>query len=154
MSYENETLHWVIFFWILEQAHKALWEYFCHPFRSDLKVDYIEWGQSMNWVWKEQLTRASLVWACPSERIMCTWLKKMNKVSWELSFIWGQKKNCSLGDSTSDSFQRLLQRGRGKSKIYKILVKGDFNAIKCLLYKRLSASHEELMSPRRDLVLF
>ena len=44
MSYENETLHWVIFFWILEQAHKALWEYFCYPFRSDLKVDYIWMG--------------------------------------------------------------------------------------------------------------
>ena len=31
--------------------------------------------------------------------------------------------------------------------IYKILVKGEFNALKHLLYKRFSASHEELMSP-------
>ena len=28
-----------------------------------------------------------------------------------------------------------------------ILVKGEFNVIKCLLYERFSASHEELMSP-------
>ena len=41
---KNGTLHWVIFFWILEQAHKVLWEYFSHPFRSDLKVDYVSMG--------------------------------------------------------------------------------------------------------------
>ena len=64
----------------------------------------------------------------------------MNNVSCVLSFIWGQNRNCSLGDSTSDGSERLLQRHRGESKIYKILVKGDFNAIKCLLYKRLSAT--------------
>ena len=134
-------------------------KYFGNTSLTDLgvtwKLTMFEWGQSMNWVWKERLTSTSLVWACPSEHIMCTcWLKKMKKVSWELSFIWGQSKNCSMGDSTSDSSERLLQRGRGKSKMYKILVKGDFSAIKCLLYKRLSASHRELMSPWRDLVLF
>ena len=30
----------------------------------------------------------------------------------------------------------------------------EFNAIECLLYKRFSASHKELMSPWRDLVPF
>ena len=35
---------------------------------------------------------------------------------------------------------------RGRS-IYKILVMGEFSAIKRLLYTRLSARHEELMSP-------
>ena len=43
--------------------------------------------------------------------------------------------------------ERLLHRGSGGRSIYKILVKGEFSAIKCLLYKRFSASHEELMSP-------
>ena len=33
-------------------------------------------------------------------------------------------------------------------------MKREFNPIKCLFYKRFSASHEELMSPWRDLVLF
>ena len=41
--------------------------------------------------------------------------------------------------------------GEGK---YMILMQGEFSAIRCLLSKRFSASHKELMSPRRDLVLF
>ena len=36
----------------------------------------------------------------------------------------------------------------------KILVKGEVNEMKHLLYKRFSASHKELMSPWRDLVIF
>ena len=51
------------------------------------------------------------------------------------------------GDSTSDSSERLLQRGSGGRSIYKILVKGEFNAVKCLLYISFPANHEELMSP-------
>ena len=35
-----------------------------------------------------------------------------------------------------------------------ILVKGEFNTIERLLYERFSASHEELMPPRREIVLF
>ena len=75
--------------------------------------------------------------------------------TWELQvkFYWGQNKNCSLGDSTSNSSERLLQRDNGVRSIYKILVKGMFSAIKFLLYKRFSASHKELMPPWRDLVL-
>ena len=42
----------------------------------------------------------------------------------------------------------------GKRSIYVILVKGEFTVIKQLSYKRFSASHKELMSPGRDLVLF
>ena len=42
---------------------------------------------------------------------------------------------------------RLLQRGSGGRAIHKILVKGEFSAIKHLFYKRFSASHEGLMSP-------
>ena len=48
----------------------------------------------------------------------------------------GANEDCSPGDSTSDSSERLRQRGSGGRSIYKILVKGEFNAIKCLLYKR------------------
>ena len=55
-------------------------------------------------------------------------------------------EGCSLGDSTSGSSERLLQRGSGERSIYKILVKGEFSAIKHLLYKRFSASQEELMT--------
>ena len=49
---------------------------------------------------------------------------------------------------------RLIQRGSGERAIYKILVKRGFNAIKCLLYKRFSASHEDLTSSWKDLVFF
>ena len=75
---------------------------------------------------------------------------------WELrvEFCLGQKEDCILGDSISDSSGRLLQRTSGGRSIYKIFEKGEFNAIKCLLYKRFSASHKELMSPWRDLVIF
>ena len=48
-----------------------------------------------------------------------------------------------MGDSSSE---RLLQRGRGERSIHKILVKREFRAIRGLLYKRFSASLEELMS--------
>ena len=55
-------------------------------------------------------------------------------------FYLGQNEDCSRGDRSSDSSERRLQRGSGGKSIYKILVKGEFNAIKCLLYKRFSAS--------------
>ena len=75
---------------------------------------------------------------------------------WELwiKFYLGQNEDCSWGEWSSESSERLLQRGSGGRWIYKILVKGEFNAIKYLLYERFSASHKELMSPWRDLVLF
>ena len=49
---------------------------------------------------------------------------------------------------------RLLQRGSGGRPVYKILVKGEFSAIKHLFYKRFSAKHEKQMSPWKDLKLF
>ena len=58
----------------------------------------------------------------------------------------GEMRTAAWEDSTSASSERLLQRGSGKRSRYKILVKREFNAIKCLLYKRFSGSHEELMS--------
>ena len=66
----------------------------------------------------------------------------------------GQNEDCELGDSSSDGSERLLKRGSGGRSIYNILVKGEFNEIKHLFYKRVSANDEELMSPWRDLVLF
>ena len=46
----------------------------------------------------------------------------------------------AAGETEAQIALRLLQRGSGGKSIYKILVKGEFNAIKCLLYKRFSAS--------------
>ena len=57
-----------------------------------------------------------------------------NCESCKLSFMQvklylGQNEDCSLGDSTSDSSERLLQRGSGGRSKYKILVKGEFSAL-------------------------
>ena len=50
---------------------------------------------------------------------------------WELwvKFYWGQNEDFSLGDNTSDSSERLLQRGRGKVDICDF-GKGRVHAIK------------------------
>ena len=56
----------------------------------------------------------------------------MKTAAWEIASQIALR-NCSKSSS------------RGRS-IYKILVKGEFNAIKYLLYKRFSTSPDELMS--------
>ena len=75
--------------------------------------------------------------------------------TWELwaKLDLGQNEDCSLGHSTSNNSEELLQRGRGRGSIYKLF------GVQCkkknlLIYKRFSASHKELMSPWRDLVPF
>ena len=35
-----------------------------------------------------------------------------------VKFYWGKNEDYSLGDSTSDSSEKLLQRGRGKVNVY------------------------------------
>ena len=82
-------------------------------------------------------------------------LTKERCTTWELwvKFYLGQNEDCSLGGSISDSSERLLLSGSGGKSIYKILVKGEFNAMKHSFYKRLFVSHEDLISPWRDLVL-
>ena len=64
-----------------------------------------------------------------------------------VKFYLGQNEDYSLGDSPLDSSERLLQRGSWGRSIYKISVKGEFDAIESLLYKSFSASHKKLMSP-------
>ena len=65
----------------------------------------------------------------------------------QVKFYLGQDEDCSPGGSILDSSERLLQSGSGGKSIYKVLVKGEFNTRKCSFYKRLFASHEDLMSP-------
>ena len=104
-----------------------------------------------------QLWDPGHVGSCPNLRYMLSVGRVMGRLqvstkkdaqqeSWELSFIWGQNEDCSPGDSTSDSFEKLLQRGCGERSMHMILVKGAFHAIQHLTFKRCSASHEELMS--------
>ena len=60
--------------------------------------------------------------------------------------LFGQNEDYRPGDSTLDSSERLLQGGSERRSIYKILVNGEFSAIKHLLYKKFSASQEEQIS--------
>ena len=63
-----------------------------------------------------------------------------------MSFIWG-KMRTEAQELALQIGLRNLQRGSEGRSLNKILVKGQFNAIKCLLYKRFSVSHKELMAP-------
>ena len=55
----------------------------------------------------------------------------------------GQNEGFCPGDSTSDGSEKLLQRGTEGKSTHKVLVKGEFSAIKHLIYKRFSAGLEE-----------
>ena len=46
----------------------------------------------------------------------------------------GQNEDCSLGSSVSDSSETVPKQQWGES-IYKVLVKGEFNAMKYSFYK-------------------
>ena len=73
--------------------------------------------------------------------------KDVQLESFELSFIGGKIWTAAWGAAIPlalrDYFPR---RSRGRS-IYKVVVKGEFNTIKYLFYKRFFVSHEYLMSP-------
>ena len=56
--------------------------------------------------------------------------------SCELSFIWGQHQDSSLGGSISDSSEKPLQRCGGNVSIYVILVKGEVHATKHTFCRR------------------
>ena len=87
---------------------------------------------------------------------------------WSFSFsISPSNEYSGLISFRIDSFDLLAVQGTLKSLLQYhsskasilwcsafFMVKGEFNTIKCLFYKGLSASQEELMSSRRGLVLF
>ena len=70
--------------------------------------------------------------------------KKKHRGELRVKFYLGRNKDCSLRGSTSDSSETELQRGSGGRSTYKILVKGELNAIKRSFYKRFSASRRSL----------
>ena len=78
----------------------------------------------------------------PSKCLCWLWgsiLSTKNRcTSWELwvKFYLGQNEGHSLGGSISDSSERVLQSGNGGKSIYKVLVKGEYNAMKHSFYKR------------------
>ena len=65
--------------------------------------------------------------------------------SCRLSFVWGQIRTAAWEASPQIALRDRSKGAVGRS-IYKILVKEEFKAIRCLLYKRFSASPQEVMS--------
>ena len=55
-------------------------------------------------------------------------------------FYMGQNEDDSPGDSSSDTSEKLLQRGRGKVSIYVVLVKGKYMQ-SITYFLQVSASH-------------
>ena len=64
----------------------------------------------------------------------------------------GQNDDYSQGDSTSDSPEKLLQRGGRRGREYVIVVVRVGGRVRVI--SRLMASHEEQRSPWRISVLF
>ena len=70
-------------------------------------------------------------------------------------FYLGQNEGYSPGESISESFEKLLQRGMvgggggggGTVNIDVILVKGEIHAIKDIFLQKVTVSHEEQTSP-------
>ena len=72
--------------------------------------------------------------------------KDVQLESCELSFIWGKMRTAAR-EAVSQIALRLFQSGSGGRPIYKVLVKGEFDAMKHSFYKRFFVIHEALMSP-------
>ena len=90
----------------------------------------------------------------------CVNLKKCTVSELQVKFYLGQNEDCSPGDSTSNSSERLLQRGRGERQYICDFGKGGIHAIRHRFFQKvsahlvkLSASHEEQLLPWRILVL-
>ena len=75
-----------------------------------------------------------------------TYTKAPHK-SCKLSFIWGQDEDCNLGDSTSDSSDKLIWRRRGEGQYICDIGEEGVHAIKCIILQKASASHKEQTSP-------
>ena len=64
-----------------------------------------------------------------------------------VKFYLGQKKDCSLGDSTSDGSEKLLQRGRGDGQYICDFGEGGVQAIRCIYFLQKISSCQEQTSP-------
>ena len=78
-----------------------------------------------------------------------------------VTFYLGQYEDCISGDSTSDSSEKLFQRGNGKRQYICDSGKAGIHATKHIFFvecfcwsHEVSASQEKQSSPWRILVLF
>ena len=79
----------------------------------------------------------------------------------KVAFYLGQNEDCGLGDITSDSSEKLLQRGWVVGQYVCGFGEGRIHVIKHIFFQKvssslgmISASREEQSSPWRTTVLF
>ena len=89
---------------------------------------------------------ARLLWS------LCLLLKKMHKVRFMKSFIWGKMRIAAQETAPQRALMNCSEEVGGKVNICDF-GEGEVHAIKHLSYKRFSASHVELKSPWRHSVL-
>ena len=88
-------------------------------------------------------------------------LKKYTTWELQVKFYLGQNEDCIPEESTSDSSERLLKRGRGKGQYVCDFGEGGIQTMEYIFFQKvstsfmkISVSHEEQSSPWRILVLF
>ena len=92
---------------------------------------------------------------CITESLVCcvdtglSTFKEMQMLQLGVKFHLGQNEACSPGNSTSNSSENPLQRGEeeGEGQYICDFDEEGIHAIKHLSLPKISASHEELMSP-------
>ena len=63
-----------------------------------------------------------------------------------MSFLWGKMRTTALETAPQIALRHCSKEVVGGMSIYMISEKGDFSAIKHLLYERFPDSHRKLMS--------
>ena len=79
--------------------------------------------------------------------------KDVQLESCEVSFMWGNMRTVAQEAPSQIALRDRSKAAVGESQYIRFLVKGEFNTMKQSFYKRFFVSHENLMSPWRDLVL-
>ena len=78
-------------------------------------------------------------------KALSTKKKDAQAESCDFPFIWGKLRTAAWETAPLIVLRDCCKEVVGEGQYIRFL-KGKFNAIKCLLYKRLSASHKELSS--------
>ena len=135
------------------------------------EVSFWVYCEASIWEWKLNLRLhlwfclcdCSLVLVCSFVCIIlgCVDLRKCTVWELHVKFYLGQNEDCSLGDSTSSSSEKLLQRGGEKFSVYVILVKGEYTQSSTYYLQKVfsslmkvTANHKEQIPPWRILVFF
>ena len=89
----------------------------------------------------------------PADSFSCCQPKKKAQCeSCELSFIWGKNEDCSSGDSTSDTSEKLLHRGKGKGQYICDFSNGGSTCNQAHVFQKVSTSLMKLLLVTRTVI--